>query len=208
MRRLKGLAAVVVAFASLLAVGQENAWGQVRYTVTDLGTLGGPWSEAFGINASGQVVGWSDLPTSNEYWGDAFLYSNGTMTDLAWRGVGGGSQANGINASGQIVGQSSVSGDGFLYSNGTLSDVPPAAGCSNTQPLAINDSGQVVGWADTADGRSTPSSTAAARPTTWTPCRAFRQVVGRPPSMPAGKSREASTRSATTRMPSFTAAGR
>ena len=47
----------VVVLGVLLVVG-GNAWGQVQYTVTDLGTLlSGGYSCAEGINASGQVVG-------------------------------------------------------------------------------------------------------------------------------------------------------
>jgi hypothetical protein len=42
----------------LLPVDAVNAWGQVQYTVTDLGTLSGKSiSCATGINDSGQVVG-------------------------------------------------------------------------------------------------------------------------------------------------------
>ena len=46
--------------------------------MTDLGTLGGSWSEAFGMNDSGAVVGYSATSTTNNYF-HAFVYSNGTM---------------------------------------------------------------------------------------------------------------------------------
>ena len=46
----------------------------------DLGTLGGTQSAGSGVNASGQVVGFSYLAGEATY--DAFLYSGGVMTDL------------------------------------------------------------------------------------------------------------------------------
>src|SRR5580700_5382731 len=72
-------------------------------TITDLGTLGGSFSYANGINASGQVVGFST--TAGDASVGAFLYSGGVMTHL---GTFGGlvSGATGINASGQVVGYS------------------------------------------------------------------------------------------------------
>ncbi len=69
--------------------------------MTDLGLLSGRFGgEAYGINDGGQVVGWATTSSGNA---DAFLYSNGTMTDLGTLG-GNGSEAYGINASGQVVG--------------------------------------------------------------------------------------------------------
>jgi len=80
----------------------DEAW-------TNLGTLGGSFSAAFGINGKGQVVGWSDW-SGTVFSSDihAFLYDNGTMTDLnnlidpasGWKLY----QANGINDAGQVVG--------------------------------------------------------------------------------------------------------
>jgi len=73
----------------------------VLYNVTDLGTFGGTVSEAFGVNAAGQVVGYANL--SGDAHAHAFLYS-GTMTDLGTLG-GTFSTATSINATGQVVGQ-------------------------------------------------------------------------------------------------------
>jgi len=79
-------------------------WDPVTGAMIDLGILGGTNSEAYGINARGQVVGYSQ-PTSGSY--HAFLWDPGTgaMTDLGTLG-GPESRALGINARGQVVGWS------------------------------------------------------------------------------------------------------
>jgi len=118
-------------------------------TIIDLGTLGGTSSSAEGNNASGQVVGFSETSTGDDY---AFLYSNGTMTDLGTLGGSDSySDAYGINASGQVVGEWATStGDdyAFLYSNGTMTDLGTLAGYNWVFSVAtgINASGQVVGY--------------------------------------------------------------
>lgn len=71
----------------------------------DLGTLGGLWSLAYGLNNAGQVVGAAAMPGGK---GHAFLSEHGRMLDLnrlipshsGW--VLGG--ATGINNKGQIIG--------------------------------------------------------------------------------------------------------
>ena len=62
-------------------------------------TLGGPNSGALGINDSGQVAGYADLPASNGQSGptQAFLYTGNVMTSLGSLLEGGSSFGTGIN---------------------------------------------------------------------------------------------------------------
>ena len=101
---------------SISVIAQFSNWalaGSYPYTLTALGTLGGPGSSAFGINSSGQVVGYADISGNYSH---AFLYGNGTMTDLnslidpasGWTLF----EAKAINDNGQIVGIGNFNGSG------------------------------------------------------------------------------------------------
>jgi probable HAF family extracellular repeat protein len=68
--------------------------------VTDLGTLGGIESWAYGLNNLGHVVGWAELPAGNYH---AFVHDGGEMIDLGTLG-GMFSSAYAINDEGVIVG--------------------------------------------------------------------------------------------------------
>jgi probable HAF family extracellular repeat protein len=119
----------------------------VPYAITDLGTLGGTLSRAFGINNSGQVVGAASLDSGYSH---PFLYSNGTMSDLGTLDGGTNGVAFSINNSGQIAGSAYTAGGdirAFLYSDGSMNNLGTLGG-NRSQASGINDSGQVVGWAD------------------------------------------------------------
>ena len=148
----------VAALAVGLTAAAAPAAAAVTYTITDLGSLGGGITHGLAINASGQVTGDSvssqlvQVPCPPQKYGqpkkcftnpdDAFVWSNGTMTDLGTLG-GNFSEGVAINSSGEVVGTSETSTgaeDGFLWSNGTMTDLG-----SNFSPAAINDSGVIVG---------------------------------------------------------------
>src|SRR6185295_19888643 len=98
---LRCLACVVA--SGLLA---STATAQIVSVATDLGTLGGVNSCAYGVNVNGQVVGMSDLADNAGQ--HAFLWTrSGGMIDLGTLG-GTYSVAYAINASGQVVGQSQL----------------------------------------------------------------------------------------------------
>jgi probable HAF family extracellular repeat protein len=136
---------------SMLSVGVLGlmtvlaARGQVCYTITDLGTLGGSFSVGTNINARGQVVGISRITgDSNEH---AFLYSAGHMQDLGT--FAGDSAAYSINNHGQVVGVSYITVQenpthAFLYSAGHLQDLG-TLGSSFSGANGINNRGQIVG---------------------------------------------------------------
>jgi probable HAF family extracellular repeat protein len=109
----------------------------------DLGTLpDGNNSQAYAINNSGSVVGWSNISKTVYH---AFLNTaGGNMQDLGTLAGGGNSEAIDINASGQVVGD--ASGHAFLWTaSAGMQDLGTLPGGVNSQAIGINNIGQVVG---------------------------------------------------------------
>jgi probable HAF family extracellular repeat protein len=145
---------------------QAHNQHQPRYTITDLGTLGGTFSQAFGINNNGFVVGFATLSGDTAL--HAFLWRKGMMTDLSTLAPADTlpiSVAFSINDKDEIVGMSETSvpdplGEDFCGFGDHLICLPflrrasvmnplPTLGGNNGQASAVNNRGQVVGVAET-----------------------------------------------------------
>jgi probable HAF family extracellular repeat protein len=100
---LTGLAAVL-----LIPQHSVSAAKPRTSNITDLGTLGGPNSSAFGINNDPdlvRVVGWSHIAGRSGAYHAFYWVRGGPMTDLGTLG-GNTSRAQDVNNHGQVVGQS------------------------------------------------------------------------------------------------------
>jgi len=115
----------------------------------DIGTLGGAFTQAYGINDSGQVVGCS----GERFHCHAFRTAPNTPINAATDDVSIGFEnaaAYGINASGQVVGNSSLGAGCFRTApnspiNPATDDLGPLGFGWGCRAFAINASGQVVG---------------------------------------------------------------
>ncbi len=158
---------VVALFALELSVVAGSARAQqpsvppVRYNITDLGTLGGPFSEAVSVNNRSLVSGASSLPDGTTH---AVLWQQGRITDIAATGLGGpasNSRAFDVNERGQATGAAESStpdpnGEdfcsfgthltcpSFLWQNGAMTPLRTLGG-NNNFVFAINNRGQVAG---------------------------------------------------------------
>jgi probable HAF family extracellular repeat protein len=137
------------------AVLWQQSYGLGPLVASDLGTLAGPnggLSQANAINnaLSPQVVGFSILSDNASY--HAFLWQNGTMTDLGSLG-GAISVAHAINDAGLIVG-GSLNGGGKRHafsiqagSGNPMQDIGTLVGAKGllSEAYAVNSSGTIVG---------------------------------------------------------------
>ena len=128
--------------------------GSPEYEMVDLGTLGGSFSTADGINSAGQVMGRSAVAASSAVHG--FVWHDGAMQDLGTLGQEPTNSApTGISARGDIVGSTSYGFDrvrAFLWSSGTLQDLGDLTGGTDDAPQvianAISNAGSVVGQSE------------------------------------------------------------
>src|SRR5262249_44553625 len=132
-----------------VAVGMNTVlmWTQFviasGYKVTDLGTLGGHFSAAYGINASGSVVGGSTIggdPDAHVYlWTP--LVPNGSVGSIDVLMASGYGYS--INESGRVTGQRNATNHAFIY-DGSIHDLGALAG-PHSLGYDVNASGQVTG---------------------------------------------------------------
>ena len=203
---------LVVFWAILIALILAAVPASAQLTATDLGALGGDWSEANAINNGGQVAGASETATGETH---AYLWEKGAMTDLGTLG-GGWSYAYAINDHGQVVG-ASLAGDGyahaFLWENGMMQDLGTLSGMGATQNgmltriltaghipgiahLSITDSqGNALPGGVSGDWKITPTVKPAPDPSGTAGSVSTDQKPGSSPSRAATRSEDSSTAS-------------
>lgn len=160
----------ITVFTAFLTLLPSLSWAdgslfQARYEVINLGSLGGSDSSALSVNDFGTVVGWSTTAGGQRH---AFLYNNGTMTDIGTLIGGTASEAHAISDQGVVVGMSGINGlgagfpeidQGFTWQQGKMTSAGALyCPCSfnvrygASDLIGVNDSGRAVGWSETVRG--------------------------------------------------------
>jgi probable HAF family extracellular repeat protein len=151
--------------SSILALRRAFIYSGGR--MTDPGGFGGDDTTATSINDIGQVVGSSEKSDGTAR---AFLYENGTMSEIGALPGGHTEIAYDINNFGQVVGYAWIAAlrdyRAFLYSGGVVYDlnslIPPDSGVVLRVANAINDAGQIVCTSDSGSFLLSPLAQPAA----------------------------------------------
>jgi probable HAF family extracellular repeat protein len=132
--------------------------------MVDLGTLGGIFGFANGLNRRGQVIGVSSVADDPAacFTGSGgchpFLWDRGKLVDMYTDGIGGIFQfANVINDRGEIAGQAAFpngASDAALWRNGVVTDLGVLDGDCVSVAWSINSRGQVGGVSVSCDGNT------------------------------------------------------
>ena len=146
----KGRALALI--TALFAAAPAHA---ATYTIQDLGTLGGTYGYAYGINDSGQTAGFATV--TNDLAERAFRTTGTGQITITSLGTLGGSYsyAYGINDSGQTVGYAATNYDATEHAFRTAANGPintfgtdlSTLGGSYSRAYGINTFGQTVGYA-------------------------------------------------------------
>src|SRR5205807_1308588 len=104
---------------------------------------------SYGINDSGQVVGYHEVVSAGSR--HAFFWDKGVTTDLGTLPGFVFSFAYGINNQGQVVGASDEFGHAFLWKDGAMSDLGTLPGNTFSIASRINNIGQIIGRSGSLD---------------------------------------------------------
>lgn len=173
LMRMAGIALFAIMAMAGKIIAQEEKPKPAHYTVIDLGTLGGPYSEAFFMNNKAAIGGVASRADGTEH---AFLWQDGVMRDLGTLGGPNSIAFGGPNVWDQLVGQSDTAAEDpegedfcgfgthhiclpFLWQSlpfqRSVMHPLPTLGGHNGQADGINDRGEVAG---TVENETTDTS--------------------------------------------------
>jgi len=134
-------------------VGQRTFFARGCTNPQNIGQFGGNYTFVTGINAAGQMAGYSQLSISSTDQ-RAYLWSNGVMHNLGTCRGTVSSGSLGLNSSGHVVGFCSDAQQKFsgFYYDGTRMFKIGTLGGAQSEVFGINDSDVIVGRSQTAAG--------------------------------------------------------
>jgi probable HAF family extracellular repeat protein len=140
---------------SYLTNGNFRGFYWISGKMTEMGTFGGDWSQAYAVNDAGQITG--TAYTTSNLANHAFLYTSSTMKDLGTLSGGTISVGTAVNLSGTVVGYAQAGSSSetlvyhaFVYTGSKMQDlnslIPAKSGWVLSQANGINASGEIVGY--------------------------------------------------------------